>query len=171
MLGRVSILACVAACAPVFVADPYPPLTQAMPGVDICSWAYVGDGLAVTALHCIHGFPDPQDLRVLERTWDAALVAVDGELEDVPIADEMGTTGLFSVVCYVDFRGDPNCGHVLLVTDDSIFTTSETRLVRAGDSGSALRTREGGLVGVVVQGGTSPGLMQAARVPTGWLSP
>ena len=114
-------------CAPVFVADEYVALGEVVPGADGCSWSYVGGGMAVTALHCVEKI-DPA--LILEKTWDAALIALDPmklELPDVPTCAQTGDVGWMSIVCYADHRGEPNCGHVLWSNGDSITFAAEAK--------------------------------------------
>lgn len=109
-------------------------------------------------------------IEVIYVECDGETVAVEEGAELAPRMSTHADVGLFSVLCYYSFDGEPNCGHVLWQTDRWIVTTAETRLVRNGDSGSPLLTRDGELVGVVVEGDGSPGLMRAAKVPREWMA-
>lgn len=166
----VALAALVSACAPVVVADPYPGLDEVTEGGYECSWAATPTvGVAVTAGHCV----DEMDQRdVLDRHGDSALVWLGPEACDLPEAIQIqraGDVGWMSIVCYFDYRGEPNCGHVLWTYGETVAFTAETRFVRAGDSGSPLLNRDGEIVGVVTLGGGSPGFGAAQRVPGAWI--
>lgn len=152
-------------CCPVMEAEEYPPLkVSAEPGGPLCSWVAIDEHRIVTARHCLQedgvgyglldGVPAKPVLVSENRDYAELEVRFDAGNSSLPETSRWadGTRRAprwLEIVCYVDFQGAPNCGRVLSVSQDSFAILGETRLVRHGDSGSAVMSRDGDFLGVM----------------------
>jgi hypothetical protein len=164
MLLRVLALAVVLGgcegCAPVLVGQAYPPFyTQ----FTTCSWGWVEDQIIVTAAHCVNETPGVRhwlfggtELQLLEanQAGDIAILSPTSPgpwPEGESVFPSEGPPETFAIVCYVSYRGDANCGHVLWVAEHTVAMMMSTRNIIPGDSGAVVRTRDGRFVGVVAE--------------------
>lgn len=157
LLGLALALAA-SGCLPVTVWEPYEPIhgQKGSGSVAECSWGVTPDGLVATASHCVPngtgGFKSGAvGLVHLDPDADYAILS-GGHPDGAIVAKDWGDPDIGDQACYFDFRGDPNCGFILWVTDDHVGVGFGTRMVIPGDSGSPLMLQENdGLVGPVTQ--------------------